>query len=393
MHQPEDPGSVHVFNHETKSLRDTQQMLSAVDIQDAYSYVEEHSHPRLWISLANHALDTLDLSYAEKVHPNAEFVLSKDLRLELSKTMIRVSAIESTGHKRIGWICLHYRWDLKENIWHFGLSLLQAFVRCQNYYGVRFVKGLHTLKNKSTQKAEVCLVFPTLSNNRCDLRKSCFAAILSILYCEKSKPSMYCLSTTILCAPERQLWKLHGRFVSTSRGTKKRSKSTTAWIEKTLLLICAWSSATGLCKAHPSIHRLPCWIHLAQLWQKRPLLQLRTSFYVDYHYINETIGYSFPNWKYSQIGWRSCWKERMVVTLCWSWHGTTSETTMQTGRIGRKLQSTTIKPTTARNWRIACMHWATGMLWEPCWSLFLVVPLSIPPWLRSSPTWASASTL
>lgn len=67
MHQPEDPGSEHVFNHETKSLRDTQQMLSAVDIQDAYSYVEEHSHPRLWISLANHALETLDLSYAEKV--------------------------------------------------------------------------------------------------------------------------------------------------------------------------------------------------------------------------------------------------------------------------------------------------------------------------------------
>lgn len=77
-------------------------MLSAVDIQDAYSYVEEHSHPRLWISLANHALDTLDLSYAEKVHSNVEFVLSKDLRLELSKTMIRVSAIESMGHKRIG---------------------------------------------------------------------------------------------------------------------------------------------------------------------------------------------------------------------------------------------------------------------------------------------------
>lgn len=67
MHQPEDPSMEHVFNYETKTLRDTQQMLSAVDIQDAYSYVEEHSHPRLWISLANHALETLDLSYAEKV--------------------------------------------------------------------------------------------------------------------------------------------------------------------------------------------------------------------------------------------------------------------------------------------------------------------------------------
>ncbi|KAG0617617.1 hypothetical protein M758_4G002900 [Ceratodon purpureus] len=100
MHQPEDPGGEHVFIHETKSLRDTQHMLSAVDIQDAYSYVEEHSHPRLWISLANHALETLDLSYAEK-----------------------------------------------------------AFVRCQNYYGIRFVKGLHSLKNKSMQKAEICTYF------------------------------------------------------------------------------------------------------------------------------------------------------------------------------------------------------------------------------------------
>jgi hypothetical protein len=67
MHQPEDPGNEHVFSHETKSLRDTQQMLSAIDIQDAYSYVEEHSHPRLWISLAKHALETLDLFCAEKV--------------------------------------------------------------------------------------------------------------------------------------------------------------------------------------------------------------------------------------------------------------------------------------------------------------------------------------
>ena len=76
MHQPEDPGSEHVFNHETKSLRDTLQMLSAVDIQDAYSYVEEHSHPRLWISLANHALETLDLSYAEKVVVTTRLIMS-----------------------------------------------------------------------------------------------------------------------------------------------------------------------------------------------------------------------------------------------------------------------------------------------------------------------------
>ena len=32
----------------------------------------------------------------------------------------------------------------------------QAFVKCKNYYGIQFVKGLHIFKNKLQQKAEVC---------------------------------------------------------------------------------------------------------------------------------------------------------------------------------------------------------------------------------------------
>ncbi|KAL2612195.1 hypothetical protein R1flu_023887 [Riccia fluitans] len=96
MRQPEQPGKEHVFNYETKSLRDTQQMLKAVEIQDAFIYIEEHSHPRLWISLAEYALETLNLSVAEK-----------------------------------------------------------AFVRCEDYYGIQFVKGLHILKDRNKQKAEV----------------------------------------------------------------------------------------------------------------------------------------------------------------------------------------------------------------------------------------------
>lgn len=35
----------------------------------------------------------------------------------------------------------------------------QAFVKCKNYYGIQFVKGLHIFKNKLQQKAEVCYVF------------------------------------------------------------------------------------------------------------------------------------------------------------------------------------------------------------------------------------------
>lgn len=67
MAQPEQPSKVHVFNYETKSLRDTFQILSTVDIGDAYAYVKEHSHPKLWITLAEFALEKLDLSIAEKV--------------------------------------------------------------------------------------------------------------------------------------------------------------------------------------------------------------------------------------------------------------------------------------------------------------------------------------
>ncbi|KAJ7522936.1 hypothetical protein O6H91_18G031500 [Diphasiastrum complanatum] len=100
MKQPEQPGKNHVFNYETKSLRDTTQILEAVPIQDAYAYVEEHSHPKLWISLAEHALEILDLSIAEK-----------------------------------------------------------AFIKCKHYYGVQFVKRLHVLKDRRLQKAEVCVYF------------------------------------------------------------------------------------------------------------------------------------------------------------------------------------------------------------------------------------------
>ncbi|OAE19425.1 hypothetical protein AXG93_4273s1210 [Marchantia polymorpha subsp. ruderalis] len=100
MRQPEKLGKEHVFNYETKSLRDTRQMLKAVEIQDAFIYVEDHSHPRLWRSLAEYALETLDLSVAEK-----------------------------------------------------------AFVRCEDFYGIQFVKGLHIIKERNKQKAEICVYF------------------------------------------------------------------------------------------------------------------------------------------------------------------------------------------------------------------------------------------
>ncbi|XP_024530250.1 WD repeat-containing protein 35-like [Selaginella moellendorffii] len=100
MQQPEQPTRAHIFSYETKSLRDTHQILQAVEIQDAYSYVEEHGHPRLWTSLAEHALEHLDFSVAAK-----------------------------------------------------------AFVKCKNYYGIQFVKKVEALRDKNLQNAEVCAYF------------------------------------------------------------------------------------------------------------------------------------------------------------------------------------------------------------------------------------------
>ncbi|GBG63808.1 hypothetical protein CBR_g39592 [Chara braunii] len=100
MKQPDQPEKDLVVDFETKSLRDTRQILATVSLQDAYTYVDEHSHPRLWRILAEHALEKLDLVIADK-----------------------------------------------------------AFVRCQDYHGILFVKGLQILADSAKQKAEVCTYF------------------------------------------------------------------------------------------------------------------------------------------------------------------------------------------------------------------------------------------
>lgn len=41
---------------ETKSLRDTRHLLEKVGTKEAYQFVEENSHPRLWRLLAESAL-------------------------------------------------------------------------------------------------------------------------------------------------------------------------------------------------------------------------------------------------------------------------------------------------------------------------------------------------
>ena len=103
MRGPEKPTKEQVINFETKSLRDTRNLLHDVSIQDAYQFIEDNSHPRLWRLLAEHSLEKLDLVVADK-----------------------------------------------------------AFVRCADYHGIQFVKRLQMLDDEIKQRAEVAAYFKNI---------------------------------------------------------------------------------------------------------------------------------------------------------------------------------------------------------------------------------------
>nr|CAI5867673.1 unnamed protein product [Callosobruchus analis] len=59
------PGNDHIIKLEVKSLRDTRQLLEKVGINEAFQFVEDNRHPRLWRLVAEAALKELDLTMAE----------------------------------------------------------------------------------------------------------------------------------------------------------------------------------------------------------------------------------------------------------------------------------------------------------------------------------------
>lgn len=100
IRDPEHPDRDLIVHFETKSLRDTRALLRSVPIAEAFQFIEDNPHPRLWRILAESALENLNLSVADK-----------------------------------------------------------AFVRCQDYQGIQFVKRLRLLKKTQKQKAEVNAYF------------------------------------------------------------------------------------------------------------------------------------------------------------------------------------------------------------------------------------------
>ncbi|KAJ3413661.1 WD repeat-containing protein 35 [Chytridiales sp. JEL 0842] len=98
--EPETPSKDYMMNFDSKSLRDTRNILSQVGLADGLQFVEDNPHPRLWRLVADSALEKLDFVVAQK-----------------------------------------------------------AFVRCLDYKGIQFVKGLQKLNDPQKQKAEVLSYF------------------------------------------------------------------------------------------------------------------------------------------------------------------------------------------------------------------------------------------
>lgn len=90
----------HIVQLRVKSLRDTDDLLQHVGLEDAKQFIEDNPHPRLWRLLAEAALKKLEL-------------------------------------------------DMAEN----------AFVRCSNYPGIQLIKRLRNISSDILQKAEVAAFY------------------------------------------------------------------------------------------------------------------------------------------------------------------------------------------------------------------------------------------
>jgi len=100
MMDPEHPQKELFVAFETKSLRDTRELLKNVSLKDAFQFVEDNPHKKLWRLLASDSLDKGDFVVAEK-----------------------------------------------------------CFVRCKDYQAIQFVKRLRTMDDPQKQRAEILVYF------------------------------------------------------------------------------------------------------------------------------------------------------------------------------------------------------------------------------------------
>ncbi|KAL5245231.1 hypothetical protein ACI65C_012641 [Semiaphis heraclei] len=89
IQSPENPSLDYVITLETKSLRDTRQLLDKVSIEEAITFINDNPHPRLSRLLAEASLQALDLSTSETA-----FVQCKDYHgIKLVKQLANINDI------------------------------------------------------------------------------------------------------------------------------------------------------------------------------------------------------------------------------------------------------------------------------------------------------------
>ncbi|KAJ3217132.1 WD repeat-containing protein 35 [Dinochytrium kinnereticum] len=98
--EPESPSKESLLLIDSKTLRDTRNILSQVGLTDGLQFVEDNPHPRLWRLIADAALEALNFSVAQK-----------------------------------------------------------AYIRCADYAGLQFIKRLLKLEDPQKQKAEISAHF------------------------------------------------------------------------------------------------------------------------------------------------------------------------------------------------------------------------------------------
>lgn len=109
---PEQPDKNMMIEFQTRSLRDAKALLDNVGLAEAYEYIQDHPHQRLWSLLAKAALEQLDFNMAER-----------------------------------------------------------GFVKCRDYSGIQYVKRLQLLNDRVKQKAEVAAYFQNFDEAEALYRK------------------------------------------------------------------------------------------------------------------------------------------------------------------------------------------------------------------------------
>ncbi|ORC82983.1 uncharacterized protein TM35_000791090 [Trypanosoma theileri] len=110
MQDPERPRKEYIVDYETRVLRDARQVIQNVSMKEAFMFIDEHPHPKLWELLAEQALSQLDFDHAEaavircKDYPAIQFVK-------------RVKMLDDPQKQRAEIHAFYHRFDEAEKIY------------------------------------------------------------------------------------------------------------------------------------------------------------------------------------------------------------------------------------------------------------------------------------